>query len=124
MIQQKVKDLLKPTKLKIIATFIVIVTYVISNRIIVGSGLLDQSLYLKIYKIIFAPFYIFSIIFQTIENICLLFSSKFFNQSFCDKTNIFSPLVISSIILDVFLFYFLACLLVYILMYIKKSEKK
>ncbi|MBU3925429.1 hypothetical protein KJ854_05890 [Patescibacteria group bacterium] len=117
MIQQKIKELLKPTKLKIITTFIVIIAYVISNRIIIGSGLLDQLIYLKIYKIIFAPF---SVIHQIIKNIC----SLFFNQSFCDITNNFSPLVVFSIILDIFLFYFLACLLIYILYVYKKSGKK
>ena len=120
-----IKKILKPTKLKIIITLLVIVAFIIARRITASSEFPNETLFFKLDSVIFMPV---SIVYQIAKSVCVLFSPEIFNQSSClyiySLPFLFFPFLLFAFILDIFIYYFLACVVIYILICIKKRVVK
>lgn len=105
---QTVKDFLKPTKLNIIATILVIIALMIDQTLIIQSWP-KETIFSTIYSIIFTPA---DLIKQTILGIIGANSHSPLN----------GPI---TFILDIITYYLLGCLVAYIInLYKKRAIKK
>lgn len=129
MKNSSIKKILKPTKLKIIITVLVIIVFMAGNRITTSQEYPPVTLFFKINQIIFMPV---SIVVRTANNICSMFNSGFFESSCIEisaSPSIFLAffyfaLLLFSFFLNIFIYYLLTCILLYVLTYIKRVDEK
>lgn len=120
------KEFLRPTKIKIITTILLMFAFIIGERMIYSSSEFSletfdptENLFFKFKGILFMPVYIITYLIKTI---CLFLTPESFENYFCLGMN--SLPMISHFIFNILQYYLLACFLIYIFKKISGVFKK